>query len=152
VIEIHRRDDAKCRLVDHIRCVIAATKTHFQDQHIRRHFRKGEQCRCGRGLELGDLMALNGPVGAFQPINQAGIVHDLSGKPDTFIEPDEMRTGENMHLQPGGLHHGAHEGARGALPVRARHVDDRREPVLWTAQQVERIQNAPERQFYCLWI
>ena len=99
-----------------------------------------------------DFVTLNRGIGALQPIDQAGIVNDLTHKANAFIESDQMGAREDMHFQAGRFHHRAHERAGGPFAIGSRDMDDRRKFVLKTTEQIERVQHPPERQFYRLWI
>ena len=145
MVEVDWRDHAERGLVDHIGRVITAAEADFENQYIGGHFREGEQGR-GRGrLELCDLLPLDRVMGSLQPVDQARIIHDLTGEPDTLVETHEVRTGKDMNAKARCFHHGPHEGAGGPFAVGSGHMYHGRQPVLRPPKQLKRIQDAPER-------
>ncbi len=84
-------------------------------------------------------------MGSLQPVDQARIIHDLTGEPDTLVETHEVRTGKDMNAKARCFHHGPHEGAGGPFAVGSGHMYHGRQPVLRPPKQLKRIQDAPER-------
>ena len=99
-----------------------------------------------------DLQAGQRIKGTVQPVQHARIVDDLAGQPDAFIEPHQMGRSEDMHLEARRLGHGAHESRGRTFAIGAGDVNDRRQPVLWTTQCLERRLDPSERQLNRFWI
>ena len=75
---------------------------------------------------------------------ELGILDQLPGNADAFVEADQMRAGEDVDLVPGSFERGAQEGAGRALAVGAGDMEDGREPVLRPAEAVEQCGDALE--------
>ena len=145
VVKVHRRDHRQGRRIDHVGRIEPAAQADLENEEVRRHFGESEDRRRRGRLEMRDLPAADCLERPVEPADQARIVHQLPRQPDAFVEAHQMRRGKHVHGQSGRFGHRAHEGAGGPFAVGPRHMDDRRQPVLRTAQCIERRKHAPER-------
>jgi len=102
VIHRNRRDHRHRRFGDDVGRVKPATETDFQQQHIRLGFRKSEERRNCRNLELGDVVAVVDGTHAHQDVDQFLFVDRprsavVARQGNTLVKAHEMRRGVDMH-------------------------------------------------------
>jgi hypothetical protein len=139
MVERDRRQHRGELLFDHIRRVEPAAKASLQQHNVRRVLREGKERR-GRGdLEKGDGFAGIRGLGPAQDIHQLRLADGArAARPcqhDAFVEAAQMRGDERMRPVARRLQHGPQERDGRALPVRAGHMNDRRQPPVRTPER-----------------
>ncbi len=98
---------------------------------------EGEEGGGGRDLEETGADAVRMIEHFGQQRGERCVVDQLARDPDAFVEPHQMRAGEDVDVMPRRLDRSAQEGAGGAFAVGAGDVKHRRQRVLRVAEPIE---------------
>ena len=144
MIERDRRDRGRSGMVHDIRRIEPAAQSGFEQHEISRGAGKGEKCRRGGDLEIGDRPILIRALAFFKQVDQLGFVDQPAGEPDPLVKPDEMRRRVGVNLASPGFQAGSKCRDRRTLAISAGYMDHRRQLVLRVAQRFQQRLDAPK--------
>ena len=142
VIERDRHDDRNGRVLDDIGGIEASAKTDFNDDGIGGMLGKQHESDGRQDFKHRDHLPGIGFAHAAHSVRQNGIA-DQRAAPAlltdavTFVPIDQMRRCVDVNAETGSLQDGAGKGGHRALAVGARHMNDRRQPILRIAEDIE---------------
>ena len=119
----------------------ASAKPDLEQAGVGRSPREGEECDDGRDLEEARLDSSAGVEDFGEQRRKLLVADQLAGDADSFVEADQVGTGEDVDSMTGGLERRAEEGDRRSLAVRPGDVEHRRQAILGTAETFEERRN-----------
>ena len=144
MIDTEAGNSAYRRLLDNVGRIEPATQTDLENASAGRGSGEGEKRERGRDLEKARLDLRADVEHLVEERGKPIVLDEPTRNPDSLVEANQVRAGEDMNLVAGGFEPRSKEGADRAFAVRPGDVEHRRKAVLRTAEAVEQLGDAFE--------
>jgi hypothetical protein len=122
---------------DDVGRVEPSTEADFDNARIGWGASKGEEGDGGGDFEEAGLQPFGVVENFGEQSGEGNVVDQLPSNPDSFIEPNQMRTGVNVGSEARRLDSAAHESAGRSFAVGARYVEHRRQFVVRVVEAIK---------------